>query len=453
MTEQPAPTAQPRGMFAFTIVWLGQLISLLGSAMTGFAMTIWAYEKTGTATALALVGFFFVAPMLAVSPFAGALVDRHSRKLMMIVSDLAAGIGTIIILVLYSLGALEMWHLYVVSAFQGIFQAFQWPAYSSAITTMLSKEHYGRANGMMALAESASGIFAPLMAGALLLWIGFEGILIIDIVTFVLAVSAVLMVHVPQPRQTAEGQQVKGSLLKEAAYGFRYILARPSLLGLQLTFMTANFMIGIPQAIMAAMILARSGSDELVFASVNSAGAIGGVIGGLVMSAWGGTKRKVHGVLAGWFISSLSGAVLMGLGRALPVWAVAAFCTAFFVPIINGSNQAIWQAKVAPDLQGRVFSIRRLIAWFVSPLAMLVAGPLADKVMEPAMQPNGSLVSVFGSLVGTGPGAGMALLFVVFGLAAALVGLGGYLFRPIRDAEIILPDHDQLAPAEYAAAD
>jgi hypothetical protein len=217
--------------------------------------------------------------------------------------------------------------------------------------------------------------------------------------------------------------------------------------------MTANFMIGIPQAIMAAMILARSGSDKLVFASVNSAGAIGGVIGGLVMSAWGGTKRKVHGVLAGWFISSLSGAVLMGLGRSLPVWAIASFFFAFFVPIINGSSQAIWQAKVAPDLQGRVFSIRRLIAWFVSPLAMLVAGPLADKVMEPAMQPNGSLAGIFSSLVGTGPGAGMALLFVVFGLAAGLVGLGGYLFRPIRDAEIILPDHDQLAPAEYVATD
>lgn len=452
-TEPEAPTPPPQGLFGFSIVWLGQLVSLLGTGMTGFAMTIWAYEKTGTATALALAGFFFIAPMLIVSPFAGAIVDRHSRKLMMIVSDLAAGVGTIIILVLYQLGSLEIWHFYVVGAFQGIFQSFQFPAYSAAITTMLKKEQYGRANGMIALADSASGIIAPLMAGALIGWIGLSGILLIDIVTFVFAIGAILLVQIPQPRLTEEGQQGKGSLLKEAAYGFHYILARPSLLGLQLTFLVGNFMIGIPQAIRAAMILARSGMDSVVFGTVNSIGAIGGVVGGLAMSAWGGPRKKVHGVLAGWFIAGLSGAVLMGLGQSLPVWAVASFCAAFMIPIINGSNQAIWQSKVAPDLQGRVFSIRRLIAWFVSPLAMLIAGPLADKVMEPAMLSDGSLVQAFGGLVGTGPGAGMALLFVFFGLAAGLVGLSGYFFKVIRDAEDLLPDHDALAPAVYAPTD
>lgn len=132
----------------------------------------------------------------------------------------------------------------------------------------------------------------------------------------------------------------------------------------------------------------------------------------------------------------------MGLGRRLPVWAVASFCGAFFVPIINGSNQAIWQAKVAPDVQGRVFSIRRLIAWFVNPAAMLIAGPLADFVLEPAMQPNGVLSNRFGWLVGTGPGAGMALIFIFTGLVAMGVGLGGYLVPVVREAEAILPDHD-----------
>jgi DHA3 family macrolide efflux protein-like MFS transporter len=433
---------RPTGMFGFTIVWIGQIVSLLGTNMTGFGLTIWAYELTGSATALALVGFFFVTPMLVFSPIAGAIVDRYNRKFMMMISDLASGLTTIIILILYATDQLQIWHLYVTGAFQGLFQTFQWPAYSAAITTMISKEQYGRANGMMSLAESASGVFSPLLAGALLGIIGLPGILTIDIVTFIFAIGALLMVRIPQPEATEEGREGQGSIWKEAAYGFRYILARPSLLGLQTVFLLGNFFIGIPLAILAPMILASTANNELIYGSVSSAAAIGGVVGGLAMSAWGGPKRRVHGVLAGWAISSLLGVVLMGLGRSLPVWAVAGFFGMFFVPIINGSNQAIWQAKVAPDVQGRVFSIRRLIAWFVNPAAMLIAGPLADFVLEPAMQSNGALANTFGWLVGTQPGSGMSLMFIFAGLMAMTVGLGGYLVPVVRRAEAILLDHD-----------
>ena len=423
-------------MFGFSVVWVGQIISLLGTSMTGFAMTIWAYEKTNAATALALVGFFFVAPMLIASPFAGALVDRSNRKMMMMISDIASGIASLVILILFTTGHLQIWHLYITSAFQGIFQSFQWPAYSAAISTMIPKEHYGRANGMLSLADTASNIFAPILAGSLLGIIGVPGILMIDLATFVFAIGALLVVHIPQPRVTEEGKQAQGSLLKEAAFGFRYILSRPSLLALQLVFLIGNFVTGIPGAVQAAMVLANTSSNEKALAYVNSAGAIGGVVGGLVMSAWGGPKRRVHGVLMGWFICSLVGNVLMGFGRVIPVWAVAAFAGMFFVPIINGSNQAIWQAKVPPDLQGKVFSIRRLIAWFVSPLAMLVAGPLSDKVLEPAMRnPQSALATSLGPLIGTGPGRGMALLFIIGGVLACVVGLSGYTIRILREAD------------------
>jgi len=447
MTTSHPSQKRPSGMFGFTIVWIGQIISLLGTSMTGFAMTIWAYQKTNAATALAMVGFFFVAPMLIASPFAGALVDRSNRKMMMMVSDLASGIATIIILILYSTGHLEIWHLFITSAFQGVFQSFQWPAYSAAITTMIPKEQYGRANGMLSLADTASNIFAPILAGALLGIIGISGILLIDIATFTFAIGALLLVHIPQPKITEEGRQAQGNIFKEAVFGFGYILKRPPLLALQLVFLTGNFFVGIPGAVQAAMILANSGSNEKVLAIVYSAGAVGGVVGGLVMSAWGGPKRRVYGVLFGWFIASLLGDVLFGLGRVTTVWAVAAFCGMFFIPIINGSNQAIWQAKVPPDLQGRVFSIRRLIAWFVSPLAMLIAGPLADKVLEPAMRdPQSALASATGWFMGTGPGRGMALLFVIGGCLAALVGISGYVFRVLRDADTLLPDFDTLPP-------
>jgi Major Facilitator Superfamily len=453
MDTSNTPSNHPTGMFGFTIVWVGQIISLLGTSMTGFAMTIWAYEKTNSATALALVGFFFVAPMLIASPFAGALVDRSNRKMMMMVSDIASGIASLIILILYTSGHLQIWHLYITSAFQGVFQSFQWPAYSAAISTMIPKKHYGRANGMLSLADTASNIFAPILAGALLGIIGVPGILMIDLGTFIFAIGALLMVHIPQPRITEEGRQAQGSIFKEAVFGFRYILTRPSLLALQLLFLTGNFFIGVPGAVQAAMVLASTSSNEKALALVNSAGAVGGVIGGLAMSAWGGPKKRVHGVLMGWVVGSLTGGILMGLGRGVPVWAVASFLGMFFVPIINGSNQAIWQAKVPPDLQGKVFSIRRLIAWFVSPLAMLVAGPLADKVLEPAMRdPQSLLASTLGWLVGTGPGRGMALLFVIGGGLTVLVGISGYAFRILREVDTLLPDHDELPSALPADA-
>jgi DHA3 family macrolide efflux protein-like MFS transporter len=446
--EQAAVIRRPRGMVGFIIVAIGQFISLVGTNMTGFGLTIWAYEVTGSATALALVGFFFMMPLLVISPIAGALVDRSNRKIMMMLSDLASGLVTILILILYLNGLLEIWHLYISAFIQGAFQSFQWPAYSAAITTMVPREQYGRANGLLSLAESGSGIFSPLLAAALLGIIGLGGILTIDIITFIFAIGALLFVHIPQPVATAEGKESRGSILKESVFGFWYIIKRRSLLGLQLIFLFGNFFFSIPIAVLAAMILARTNMNEIIFGSVGTAGAIGGVVGGLVMSAWGGPKRKIHGVLVGWIVSGLASVALYGFGKGLVVWAIAGFIGAFIVPILNGSNQAIWQSKVAPDIQGRVFSIRRLIAWFVTPLATLIAGPLSDFVLEPAMQSGGSLSTVFQPLVGTGPGAGMALLFIFCGLAASLVGLTGYFIPAIRNVETIMPDYDLETGAE-----
>ncbi|MEK6574357.1 MAG: MFS transporter, partial [Chloroflexota bacterium] len=220
----------------------------------------------------------------------------------------------------------------------------------------------------------------------------------------------------------------------------------------QLVVLVGNLMAGIGFTVLAPMILARTNSDELTFGGVQSAGAIGGVVGGVVMSAWGGPKRRVHGVLMGWAVTGLLSQTLVGLGRGFPIWAVAMFVGGFFIPIINGSNQAIWQAKVAPEVQGRVFASRRLIAWITQPVSPLIAGPLADFVLEPAMRAGGNLTGTFGWLVGTGPGAGMALLMVITGVFATAVGSGAYLFPAVRDAENILPDHDAAVPVAADAA-
>jgi DHA3 family macrolide efflux protein-like MFS transporter len=444
MNQQKRPT----GMVGFSIVWIGQIVSVMASSMTAFGMTIWIYQKTESVTALALMQVFFITPFLLMSPIAGVMVDRYNRKLMMMVSDLAAGIGTVGILILFALGKLEVWHLYVSAVLLGIGNTFQWPAYSAAISTMVPKEQYGRANGMMSLIEAGPGVVAPLLAGALLPFIGLTGIMLIDMVTFVFAIGTLLIVFIPQPSRTEEGRQGQGSVWKEAAYGFQYIFARPSLLGLQMVFFFGNLFATIGFTLLAPMILARTGQNTLALGSVESAGAVGGVIGGIVMSAWGGFKRKVHGVLLGWIFSSLFGMVLLGIGQSVPVWIAALGIAYLFIPLVNGSNQAIWQAKVAPDVQGRVFSARRLIAWFTNPIAPLIAGTLADFWLEPAMRTQNGFSNLFGRLVGTGPGSGMGLLLILCGIGGALVGLSGYFIPAIRNAETLLPDHDTLAPAE-----
>jgi len=445
-------------MTAFWIVWVGQLVSLLGSGLTQFALTIWVFRETGQATQLALVGVFFMVPLLVLSPVVGVMVDRYDRKLMMMLSDLAAGVTTVLILILYVSGSLEVWHLYVNAAINGLFQGFQWPAYSAALALMVPKKEYVRVNSMLEIVGPASGIVAPILGGSIIGLgdtAGFDGLVLImaiDIVTFVAAIGSLLIIYIPQPEQTEVREGGLGGFVKEAIYGFRYILDRPPLLALQGVFLLGNFLFNMAGGtLLAPMILARTDSNALVFGSMETVGAVGMVAGGVAIGAWGGFKRRIHGVLLGWILS-FAGMLVTGLGGAEPpwkmgVWGAGILISALVVSLVNGSNQAIWMAKVAPEVQGRVFSTRRLIAWVASPLASLIAGPLADYVMEPAMSQGAALAGTFGGLVGTGPGAGMSLLFV-FSALAGLAAMGGAYFIPmIRDVEDILPDHEGAAQA------
>jgi DHA3 family macrolide efflux protein-like MFS transporter len=440
---------RPSGMFGFSIVWLGQLVSMSGSAMTRFALTIWVYEQTGEATALAIVAIFSFAPAIFFSPIAGVIVDRVSRKRVMIASDFAAGLSTVALLALYSTGHLEIWHLWAAGFFASSFESFQFPAYSAAITTMVEKKHYTRANAMLGMVHSGSTIIAPALAGALLHVIGISGIMIIDIATFVFAIGMLLLAIIPNPAETAAGRASRGTLLQESVFGFRYIFSNRSLLGLLLVFLAINLTFTLAMVLLAPMILARTGNNEVILGTTMMMFGIGGVVGGVIVTAWGGFKRRIHGVLLGIALASLFGQVVIGVGQSIHVWAVGAFLAMFFLPLVNGSSQAIWQAKVSPDIQGKVFSIRRLIAQISAPVAMILGGRLADVVFEPAMASGGAFARFFQPLVGSGPGAGMGLLFVFSGLFGAAAALSGYLVPAIRQIETRLPDYD--APAKPAA--
>jgi MFS family permease len=430
-------------MLGLTIVLVGQAVSILASNMTGFALSIWVFQKTNSATSLGIMTTAFTLPYLLIIPLAGVMVDRYNRKLMMAVSDLAAGLGTLAILFLHLTGNLEVWHFYVVNVIIGLGNAFQWPAYSAAITTMVPKEQYGRANGMMTLVQAGPGVIAPLLAGALLPLIELNGILILDVITFIFAIGVLLLVHVPPPIQTEDGKAGKGNFWHEATFGFKYIFQRKPMLAYVILIFIANLFLGFPNSVHVPMVLSRTGNDSLILGSVQTAGAISWTVGSLIMSAWGGPKRRIYGTLFGWMFYCLFGNVLFALGQGLASWIPLILLAGLGSNVGIATSQAILQVKVAPDVQGRVFSARRLLTWFPDTFTPILGGILADRVMEPAMRSHTWLANTFGGLVGTSPGSGMALIMFIAGILMILTMFAGYLIPTIRNMEDLLPDHEQ----------
>ncbi|WP_242071966.1 MFS transporter [Nostoc sp. FACHB-110] len=424
----------------FMIVWLGQLVSTMGSSMTSFAIEIWSWEITGKATTLALVSFFSLLPSIIITPISGVIVDRFNRKLLMMVGDTVAVLTTVIILLLYLTNNLQIWHFYLTGAIVGTFNQFQKLAYSSSISLMIPKKHYTRASSLEFLSSYGSNIIAPALAGYLYTVIGFLGIWLIDIFTFAIAISSLLLVNIPQPQPTSETEKIP-HLWRDLGLGWRYINQRKSLLALLIANLLFWFPHDVGDALYAPMILSRTNSNSLVLGSLASAAGLGGVTGAVIISTWGSFRRKIHGVLLGMMGAGLS-KTIFGLSRTPWVWIPAQFCSSFHFPLNGSSEDTIWLAKVPPHIQGRVFATRSLVVQAASAIGYLMAGPLADRVFTPALQPGGFLVGSLGGLFGTSPGAGLALLYVICSLCMLLVGLIGFFVPILRNVETIVPDHD-----------
>ncbi|MCB0065052.1 MAG: MFS transporter [Caldilineaceae bacterium] len=448
-TNQQAMTELPisqSGFRTFTIIWVGQLVSLLGTGMSRFALLIWAYQQTGLATTLALLGFFSWVPLVIVSPLAGVVVDRWDRRKVMLLADLGAALMTGIVLLLLLTGRLAIWHLFVLEAVASICEAFQSPAYTAATTLLLPKEQYARAGGMRSMAQDAALIGAPLAGGTLLGLLGLAGVLWIDVATFFVAFGTLLWVRIPHPPSTEEeeGSQ-QGSLWRRMRAGFDFIYMRKGLLGLALLFTGINFFAILTYfSVLPALILARTGGNEYALAIVQGTLGGAGILGGLAVSAWGLPRRKIHAVLAGAAISFFGGDLLFAVGRSLPIWIIGATIAAFFIPFIVTANRTIWQLKVPPQMQGRVFAVQAMLGNLSAPVGYVLAGPLADRIFGPAMESGGSWSALFGWLVGSGPGAGIGLMFVCTAFLGSAMSLSGYLVPAIRRVETELPDFDAL---------
>ncbi len=439
---------RPNGMTGLFVIWLGQMISGIASSITAVALPIWIFSITDSGAALGLLEFFYFGSYLLVVLFAGILIDRSERKTMMLVYDFLSLSALAVLLVLQTAGLLQVWHLYVAAIFQGIGSAFQSPSYLAAITMMVPRTQYTRANGLMSLLYDIPGIFGPLLAGMTYLALGLSGILALNLIAFVVSIGILLFVEVPPTPQTAEGELSHKRLLDEAVYGIKYIFQRPGLLGLQLIFLTGNLFSGIALSVAALypMILLRTGNNSVIPGTVQFGGALAAVVAGVFLTTWGRIKRPARAILLGWIISNLLGLTLLGIGQTVVIWLIAVVVDSIFDPIVNVAMDTFLQAKVPPDLQGRVFSASDFIAQAMIPFTGLLAGYFGDRIFEPAMSTGGALASTFGWLVGTGPGSGFGLLILLCGVGGALVGITGYLAGSIRNVDQILPDFWRLPP-------
>jgi MFS family permease len=421
----------------FIIVWSSQCVSMVGSGLTSFALGLWVVQRYGTATPFALIALFTALPTVAMAPMAGVVVDRRDRRLVMLLSDAGAGLATLAAALLLLLGDLRLWQIYLIAAANGLFAAFQQPVYLAATALLVPRKQLGRAAGMVQMAYAATDIVAPLLAGVLILTIDLHGVLLIDLMTFVIAAVCLLVVRFPSPQGRQRGpsrtqSSAVAAALREIAAGWKLIASRPGLAELLGLSGATNFATGMIAALLVPM-LATMTSADVIGAIISVAGG-GMLMGSLVMSLWGGPRRRMTGVIGFTLLKGL-GILIMGLRPS--VWLIALGATAAHVsiPIANASDQAIWQERVRADHQGRVFATRHMIARAAMPLAYLLAGPLSDRLLEPLMTGHGPAVGIVQPLLGSGPGRGMGLIFVLMGGLIMLVSAAGALSPRLRSLD------------------
>jgi MFS family permease len=426
-------------MRTFLTVWAGQLISLIGSGLTSFALGVWIFDQTGQATPFALTVLFGSLPGVLLAPLAGVAADRWNRRRIMILTDTGAAVLTALIafVLFFSDGGLQVWHIYAVAVIGACLGTFQFAAYSPSVTMMVPPEQFGRASGLMQTGRAVQGIISPLLAGTLYAVIGLKGVVIIDFATYFFAIGALLLVHIPQPETRDRDQDERRSVLKDAAFGWTYLKERTPLLVMLFYYALVNFLLGIMTVVVTPLILSFSGAS--VLGIIHMVGSAGMLVGSIVMSTWGGPKRKMNGVYAFialfgvgfFFMGAQNSAVLIGLGM---------FVLLFSLPLAAGSSQVIWMRKVEPDIQGRVFATRGMLASAITPLAYLIAGPLADKVFGPWMSEGGALANLFGSWIGVGQERGIGLMLLLSGLLMLAVTAAAYAYPRLRFVEDELPD-------------
>jgi DHA3 family macrolide efflux protein-like MFS transporter len=429
-----------QSMSTFILIWFGQVLSLVGSRTTSFALSIWVYQHTNSTTQFTLLILSTTLPGILISPIAGVFVDRWSRRWIMIISDFCAGLCTLTIAWLFVSGNLEVWNLCLLSAISSGFSAFQGLAYSSATTLLVPKEQLGRASSMTQIRLSIAEILSPALAAALLVTIKIPGVVVIDLTTLCFALVCLLVVKFPEVQTTeAKGEEVGffSSFWQELTFGWHYLIERPGLLGLAAFVAIGNFLIGGAEALTTPLVLSFTSMESL--GTISSIASSGMLVGSFIMSIWGGIERLINTIFISMFFLGLF-YVLAGLRPEPILFTISEFFIFFIIPIVNGAIQVIYQKKVPPEVQGKVFAFRTAVTQGFLPLSYLIAGPLADQVFEPLMAADGLGAASIGQIIGVGHGRGIGLMLIIMGIFSIVFTFIAYLYPRLRLLEDELPD-------------
>jgi MFS transporter, DHA3 family, macrolide efflux protein len=433
MTEATTPNK----FSSFVVMWIGQVLSVIGSNLTGFALSVWVYQHTGSVTKFSIVILFTALPGLVITPLTGTLIDIWDRRRLMIASNLWAALNTLGVGTLFFFGKQQLWHICLLAAAFSMSSAVISPAITASISLLVPKRHLGRASGMMQFGEAAAQIVAPLLGGFLVLTIRIYGVLLIDFITYAIAITTLLMVQIPRPHTRLPERDADHSLLQEAASGWTYIIQRPGLFGLLLFLAVTNFTATMSNLLITPLIL--SFANAAIYGTLISAMGAGFLAGSLVMSIWGGPRRRIYGVFGYGFLLGIT-QVLEGIRPQALLIGTGLFIGGFIAPVANACIIPILQSKTLPEIQGRVFAAVRLVSWSAIPAAYLAAGPLADKVFGPLLNENGPLAGSIGKIIGVGQGRGIGLLLIVLGISTALMTFRAYIHPRLFNVDVEIPD-------------
>ncbi|MBZ0288314.1 MAG: MFS transporter [Anaerolineae bacterium] len=414
-----------------------QVFSLIGSLMSGVAVGIWIVEQTGESTPLLLTSFFANLPLLLGGIVAGVFVDRWNRRSVLILSDLGQAVGTAALLLDLLSGSFQIWHLYVIALWQGTFGMFQRPAMDASITLLVPENQRDRANVLRQLTGPLAGVIAPTIVGFIYPLIHVNGIILIDLLTFVVAVSVVIRLRIPQQAAAIVRKVGLRSVWDDMREGFQFIWSRRVLFWLMVYAAFLNFLLAGPMNLTTPYILALTGSERtlgILLGILN----LGIIVGGIVVSIWGGTRPRIHGIMIGLLVRALF-LMLYGIARVPLALGFALFFVFFTNPLVDASNMSLLQSKVPPEKQGRVFALLFQMMYAAQPFSYLLTGPLVDRILEPAV--GTARWESVAWLVGDSPGSGMGLLMVAAGILLFILTALVYAHPKTRRVEADIPDY------------
>lgn len=399
----------------FIILWLTQALSSLGSSMTGFALVIWLYNDSGSALTTALLTVCSYAPYVIVSIFAGAISDKWNKKAVMLVCDSFAALTTVCVLVLFKTNSLEVWHLYILNALNGLMNSVQSPASDVAATLLTPEKHYQKTSAMRYFSNSLVSIITPALAAAIVSFAGLDAVIAFDLATFAVAFTVLLFfIKIPEVPQN---ESSKETLLQSAKGGISYLSRNKGILCMILFLSAINFIASIYNAALPALILSKS--DEAALGAVSSSVGIATLVGSVIATVFPKPKSRSKTICACLLVSMSTENFLLAFGNNTIAWCIGAVLGWLFIPLMSANYDVIFRSTVPKEMLGRVYSVRNTLQFFSIPVGYFLGGFLVDKVFEPFMAgtENTLLLNIFG----TEKGSGAALLFFVIGIAGVIV--------------------------------